>query len=167
MTDDAAGPTAAERAAAAELVSAERAAAAARFADAPRRLTAAARAVAGRDAPAAVPGEWGPPEIVRHLIAVEHEVWWVRFEALRTEDEPHWSWTEPGLEPGLDDASLDDLVARFTDDRGRSVSILEAFQDADWSRTGVHVTYGRLDVMGLLRLATDHDAEHLASLDPG
>ncbi len=32
------------------------------------------------------------------------------------------------------------------------------------SRTGVHATYGRLDVAGLLRLAIDHDEEHLAGL---
>jgi hypothetical protein len=30
-----------------------------------------------------------------------------------------------------------------------------------------HSTYGVLDVMALVRLAVDHDAEHLAGLAPG
>jgi hypothetical protein len=40
-----------------------------------------------------------------------------------------------------------------------------AFDDAGWARTGVHATYGRLDVAALLRLAADHDDEHLAALE--
>ena len=48
-----------------------------------------------------------------------------------------------------------------------SVAILDGFDDAAWARTGVHATYGVLDVAALLRLAIDHDAEHLASLASG
>ncbi len=134
-----------------------------RFAAAPHRLRDAMAAAAGRAVP---PGEWGPHETVRHLIAVEREVWWVRLAALRTEDEPHWSWTEPGLEPGLEGATLDELAARFSETRARSIAILDGFDETDWARTGVHATYGRLDVTGLLRIAADHDAEHLRGLAP-
>ena len=142
---------------------ADRAVVVARFAAAPRRV----RDVLPRAAERAVPaGEWGPRETLRHLIAVEREVWWVRLSALRTEDEPHWTWTEPGLEPGLGDATLDELAARFGEARARSIGIVDSFDDAEWTRTGVHETYGRLDVGGLLRIATDHDAEHLRSLGP-
>jgi len=42
------------------------------FAGFPDRLGAGARAAAGRPVPA---GEWGPAEVVRHLIAAEAEVW--------------------------------------------------------------------------------------------
>ena len=56
---------------------------------------------------------------------------------------------------------------RFGAARARSVAILDGFDDAAWARTGVHATYGRLDAPGLLRIVTDHDAEHLASLAPG
>ena len=127
----------------------------------PARFAAAARAA---DPRLVQDGDWGPSEIARHLIAVEHEVWQTRFATLLAEDEPQWSWTEPGLEPGLDDAPLDDILARHADARARSVSILEAFDQAAWARTGVHATYGRLDIDGLLRIATDHDAEHLDGL---
>ncbi len=36
--------------------------------------------------------------------------------------------------------------------------------DAGWARFGTHVTYGVLDVAGLLNLAIDHDEDHLAGL---
>ena len=109
-------------------------------------------------------GEWGPSEIARHLIAVEREVWWTRFASIVEEDEPHWAWTEPGLEPGLDGVPLAEILERFGAARAQSVAILDGFDEAAWARTGVHATYGRLDAAGLLRIVTDHDAEHLASL---
>ena len=128
------------------------------FASMPARLAVAALGAIGRPVP---PGEWGPTEVVRHLIAVEREVWWTRFASIQEADEPHWPWTEPGLEPGLEDASLDEALARFADVRARSVAVLDGFDEAAWARTGSHATYGRLDVAGLLGIANDHDAEHL------
>jgi hypothetical protein len=131
------------------------------FAGFPDRFAAPARAAETRPFP---DGEWGPSEIARHLIAVEREVWWTRFASILEEDEPRWSWMEPGLEPGLEDATLDEVLARHAEVRAHSVSILNGFDEAAWARTGVHATFGRLDVLGLLGIVTDHDAEHLASL---
>src|SRR4051795_8728759 len=65
----------------------------ARLAGFPARLAAAAR-TSPPEPPA--PGEWTPPEIVRHLIAVEEEVWHRRLGQLQTEEHPRWRWTEPG-----------------------------------------------------------------------
>ena len=36
--------------------------------------------------------------------------------------------------------------------------------EAGWARTGRHATFGQLDAEGLLRLAVDHDEEHLGGL---
>ena len=131
------------------------------FATFPDRFANAARAAETQPFPE---GEWGPSEIARHLIAVEREVWWTRFASIVDEDEPHWAWTEPGLEPSLEGAPLVEILERFAAARARSVAILDGYDEAAWVRTGVHATYGRLDVSGLLRIVTDHDAEHLASL---
>lgn len=131
------------------------------FAGFPDRFAIAARAARIRAFPN---GEWGPSEIGRHLIAVEREVWWTRFASILEEDEPHWSWMEPGLEPDLENATLDEVLARHADARAHSVSILDGFDEAAWARTGTHDIYGVLDVVGLLRIVTNHDAEHLASL---
>jgi hypothetical protein len=132
------------------------------FAGFPDRLGLAARAAAARPVPA---GEWGPAEVVRHLIAVEGEVWQARLARVAAEDDPHWAWTEPGLAPGFDDAGLDPILAAFGAARSHTVATVRALDEAGWARFGTHATYGRLDVEGLLRLADDHDLSHLDSLN--
>jgi hypothetical protein len=133
------------------------------FAAFPARLAAAAKARVAEWRPFPE-GEWGPIETVRHLIAVEHEVHRARLTQLTKQEDPHWTWTEPGLAPGFDDASLLEVLTVFARRRAKTVATVRALDEAGWERSGTHETYGRLDVAGLLRLAIDHDAEHLASL---
>src|SRR5688572_15099322 len=113
------------------------------FAHFPKKLAAAARAAKDRPVTA---GEWGAPEVVRHLIAVEDEVWQTRLAHLAAEDHPHWTWTEPGLAPGFDGAPLDQVLAVFADARGETVATVRVLDDPGWARTGTHDTYGDLDV---------------------
>ena len=133
-----------------------------RLADVPNRLAAAARAVADRPVP---DGEWTPAEVVRHLIAVEEEVWHTRLRQLATEDHPRWPWAEPDRWLGEPGASLDDLLAIYADGRGATIEMLDALGEAGWARTGEHATYGVLDVAGLMDRAIDHDDEHIASFN--
>jgi DinB superfamily len=133
------------------------------FAGFPDRLDRAARTPM-RSAP---PGEWGAAEIVRHLIAVEGEVWRSRLARVVVEDDPHWSWTEPGLAPGFEDAPIDTILAAFAAARASTVATVRALDGAGWARYGTHATYGRLDVAGLLELAIDHDEEHLEGIGAG
>jgi hypothetical protein len=129
------------------------------FASFPPRLAMAAREVYGRHVPE---GQWGPLEVIRHLIAVEDEVWQTRFRALGVGDHhPRWSWTEPGLAPGYEAIPMHEAVAAFAAARARTAGMIEAFDEKRWAGYGIHATYGRLDVEGLLRLANDHDQEHL------
>ncbi len=133
------------------------------FAAFPARLAAAAKARVAEWRPFPE-GEWGPIEIVRHLIAVEQDVHRARLTQVARQEAPHWAWTEPGLAPGFDDASLLEVLTVFARRRAKTVATVRALDEAGWDRYGTHETYGRLDVAGLLRLAIDHDAEHLASL---
>jgi hypothetical protein len=134
-----------------------------RFATFPERLGAAVRAADGRPVPA---GEWTPALVVRHLIAVEGEVWRARLASLVVGGEPHWSWVEPGPVTAFPDASLEDVLEVFAQLRAGTVGYLRVFDldERGWERAGIHDTYGRLDVAGLLRLAIGHDEEHLAGL---
>jgi hypothetical protein len=141
----------------------DRAAAVDAFAGFPGRLEEAANAAA--DHPA-TPGEWTPAEVVRHLIAVEAEVWQARLARLATEDDPHWPWTEPGLASGFDGLPLDEILASFAAARAATVATIRVLDEVGWARSGTHVVYGRLDVAGLLRVAIDHDEEHLAGIAP-
>jgi DinB superfamily len=131
------------------------------FAAFPGRLEEAA--IAAPDRPA-VTGEWTPAEVVRHLIAVEAEVWQSRLARLATEDRPHWPWTEPGLAPGFDGVPLDEILASFAVARAATAATIRALDEVGWARSGTHDTYGVLDVEGLLRIAIDHDRDHLAGL---
>ena len=128
----------------------------------PARLEAAA--IPASHSPSPDDDEWGVSEIVRHLIAVEAEVHQRRQADLATLDDPHWTWTEPGVAPGYDDASIDELLAVFAAARARTLATVNALDEAGWHRRGTHETYGVLDVEGLLRLAFDHDEEHLAAI---
>ena len=129
----------------------------------PARLAAAAKARVAEWRP--IPdGEWDPTETVRHLIAVEDEVHRARLAQVARQDDPHWTWTEPGLAPGFEEATLLTVLTVFARRRAKTVATVRALDEAGWARFGTHATYGRLDVAGLLRLASNHDEEHLASL---
>ncbi|NJD29980.1 MAG: DinB family protein [Chloroflexi bacterium] len=126
----------------------------------PNRLAAAAR-----HAPPPPPGEWTPREVVCHLVAVEAEVWHARLDALwESETEPHWPWVEPGPWDGEGSGTLDGGLQAFATRRAATLERLARLDDAAWQRTGVHATYGRIDVSRLIEIAIDHDREHLASL---
>src|SRR5262245_31849016 len=128
----------------------------------PARIAAAARAA---DPEAPSPGEWPPTDIVRHLIAVEEQVWHVRLRQLIDEDEPHWRWTEPDRWLDRPDASLDDLLEIYAARRAKTVAMLDELGRIGWEKSGTHDVYGRLDVAGLMRKAVTHDDEHVASLE--
>ena len=129
----------------------------------PGRLATAARA-APPEAPA--PGEWTPTDVVRHLIAVEEEVWQPRLAQLAAEDQPTWPWTEPDRWTGEPGATLDRLLAVHAAARGATMTTLVALDEAGWNRSGAHATYGVLDVAGLMIRAADHDDDHVGSFGP-
>ena len=133
-----------------------------RLAAFPARLAAAARG-APQSSPA--PGEWSPSEIVRHLVAVEEEVWQRRLGQLETEEHPRWRWVEPGQWLGAPGASLDEVLAAHDRVRSATLAMLDELGPDGWTRTGTHDTFGVLDVAGLMAVAADHDDEHLASLE--
>lgn len=109
-------------------------------------------------------GDWGPNEVVRHLIAVETDVHQARLADLATQDAPIWSWAEPGPWPGEPELSLDALLDRFALLRAATRATLDALDAAGWARTGTHTRLGAWDVEALVRNAVDHDAEHLAAV---
>ncbi len=131
-----------------------------RFAATPDRLRAAAERAGP---PPAV--EWGATDVVRHLVAVERAVWQARLATLEHEIEPTWTPQEPGLAEDLEGATLEDVLHAFADERIRTVATVTGLDDAGWARAGNHSTYGLLDIEGLLRVAIDHDEEHLASVE--
>lgn len=137
------------------------------MAGSPGLVAAAAHAVAAGPgavvlAPAA--GTWSAREVVLHLVAVEEVVWQARLDALAGDAFPRWSWTEPSLWAGPGDDTLDGALAAFAARRAATVARLDALDADGWARRGRHDTFGILDVAALLRIALDHDAEHLRQI---
>jgi hypothetical protein len=133
-----------------------------RLGAAPDRVARAARAAKRRAVP---DGEWSAREIVLHLVAVENEVFQRRLRQLAEEIDPHWTWTEPGVAEGPGTETVDDALALFETSRRRTLDLVAGLDEAGWARSGTHATYGVLDVAGLLRVAADHDDDHLATLE--
>lgn len=127
----------------------------------PAHLSAAAVAAADRPVPA---GEWGPNEVVRHLIACEIDVHQARLADLETKPAPEWGWAEPAPWPGEPDLTLAELLDRFAVERTATLATVAGLDEAGWARRGTHATLGVFDVRALLANAVDHDAEHLSGL---
>ena len=115
--------------------------------------------------PQARVGEWSAADVVRHLIAVEWHVVNARLDSLDAGPEPAWSWAEPGPAEDIGDGSLAAAAVVFAASREATVDRIRAFTPDDWRRAGIHATYGRLDVAGLLELMIEHDDHHLDALE--
>ena len=145
-------------------MSADRRALVARMTAFPQRLAEAARAFAPHEA-GVPPGEWTAREVVGHLVSVERRVWQARLDTLAASPaEPAWTWTEPEPADDPEAATLDGALGLFAAARAATLHRLAGLDEAGWARTGVHATYGRQDVAGLIAIAADHDDEHLAGL---
>jgi hypothetical protein len=128
---------------------------------APARVRRAALAAEGSPVGA---DEWTAQEIVLHLVAVEEEVFQQRLLDLRDKASPEWAWVEPGPAVVQEGETLTDSVVRFAGARLATLEWVAALDETGWARSGHHATLGILDVQGILGLAADHDAEHLATL---
>lgn len=131
------------------------------FAAFPARLAGVVRAAGAAPARDA---EWGPEEVVRHLIAVDREVYQRRFRDLATGEGARWPWTEPGPWDGESGLAIGEVLERFATTRAETVALARSLDESAWARTGLHETFGPLDGAGVLREAVKHDEEHLAGL---
>ena len=138
-----------------------------RLVSAPDRVALAARGRAASDDAVGgpPPGEWTAREAVAHLVSVETGVWQARLNSLDAGGTPTWTWTEPGPAADPEAETLEGALGLFAVLRARTVARVAALDEAGWARAGIHATYGRLDVAGLLGVVVDHDEEHLAGLE--
>jgi hypothetical protein len=138
-----------------------------RLASAPDRVALAARGRAASDEAdgGPPPGEWTARETVAHLVSVEIAVWQARLDSLDAGGTPAWAWTEPGPASDPEAATLEGALGLFAALRARTFARVADLDEAGWARAGIHATFGRLDVAGLLGVVVEHDEEHLAGLE--
>lgn len=109
------------------------------------------------------PDEWSARENLAHL-ARHHAVFIERLRRLlaedrpvlgryRAEDDPDW--------PAWAALPLDGILERLGTLRTELVSLVRRLTPAECARTGLHPTFGELDVAGWLEFFLLHDAHHL------
>lgn len=108
--------------------------------------------------------EWSFREIAAHMAAVEEECFEVRVHRIVQEDVPRFEYY---LNTGRDfgGASLSDSVEQWQSTRNRLLSYVGSLSESELLRTGLHATFGEINVLGALQIMADHDAEHLADLE--
>jgi hypothetical protein len=126
------------------------------------------RLVLARVTPAALearprPDEWSAREHLAHL-ARHQAVFLGRLKRLlaeerpalgryRAEDDPEW--------PVWAALSLDEILARLRGVRSELVALVRGLSPSESARTGLHPTFGELDVAGWLEFMLLHEAHHL------
>lgn len=135
------------------------------LAGAPSRIEGAARHAAATERSTSARPGWTAREVVAHLAAVEREVFQARLDQLAADESPTWAWVEPGPSASPEAATLKGALELFDRARSATLARIRELDDAAWRHAGVHATYGRLDVAGLLGVAADHDEEHRADLE--
>ena len=124
--------------------------------------------VLARAAPGALearprPEEWSARENLAHL-ARHHAVFIARLRRLLAEDRPalgRYRAEEDPDWPAWAALPLDEVVARLRALRAELIALVGALSQTASARTGLHPTFGELDVAGWLDFFLLHEAHHL------
>jgi len=136
-----------------------------RLASAPARLAAAANALDAAEEGVGPPaGEWTARQSLGHLCRVETEVFGARLDALEGDRPPTWVWHEPDTAEAAFMATTDLVLAEFANRRSATLARVSQLDEAGWAKWGIHATFGRLDVAGLLSVLADHDDDHATGM---
>jgi DinB superfamily len=109
-------------------------------------------------------GAWTLRDIAAHLAATERECFEPRIRAMAAGENPQFAWYSND-ERDFDGLTLDGVIAEWTETRARLVEFVSQLSPAERQRTGTHATYGEISVDGYLRVALDHDRDHLGALE--
>jgi phytoene dehydrogenase-like protein len=124
--------------------------------------------VLARATPAAVearprPEEWSARENLAHL-ARHHAIFLARLRRLLAEDRPalgRYRAEEDPEWPAWAALPLDEVLDRLRALRAELVGLVRSLSPAESARTGLHPTFGEMDVAGWLDFFLLHEAHHL------
>src|ERR1051325_2728491 len=113
------------------------------------------------------PGAWSILEVVCHLGDEEVDDFRARvFSTLRDPADP-WPSIDPervASERRYNEQDLAGAAERFVTERRRSIEVLRALADPDWSRAYVHPKAGPIAAGDVLASWAAHDALHLRQI---
>lgn len=128
-----------------------------------QQLVVAMTQVVAEDVPARV-GAWNLRDIAAHLAATEKECFEPRIRAMAAGQRPEFEWYSND-ERDFDGTTLQNALTEWTDTRSRLIDFVRGLSDDERSRVGVHTKFGEVTVDAYLRIALDHDQDHLRSLE--
>jgi len=109
------------------------------------------------------PDEWSARENLAHL-ARHHAVFLDRLRRLLTEDRPslgRYRAEEDPEWPAWAALSLAEILGRLRALRAELCGLVRELSAGDCARTGLHPTFGEMDVAGWLQFFLLHEAHHL------
>lgn len=108
-------------------------------------------------------GKWSAHEHLAHL-ARHHEVMLERLRVVLNEDRPHLSRYRAETDPEWESwrsLPLDEVLGLLKSQRGEILRLVDALDDEDLARVGVHPALGPLNVPDWLEFFLLHEAHHL------
>lgn len=128
-----------------------------------QQLVVAMTQLVAEDVPARV-GAWTLRDIAAHLAATETECFEPRIRAMAAGERPEFEYYSND-ERDFDGTSLQSALTQWTEGRDRLIDFVRGLSAEERARPGVHTKFGELTVDGYLRIALDHDRDHLRSLE--
>lgn len=115
------------------------------------------------DAPDRV-GAWTLRDIAAHLATTEKECFEPRIRAMAAGERPEFEYYSND-ERDFDGITLPGALSDWNETRGRLIEFVRGLSEEERARIGVHRKFGELTVDGYLRIALEHDQDHLLSLE--
>ena len=109
-------------------------------------------------------GAWTLRDIAAHLAATEKECFEPRLLAMAAGERPRFDWYSND-ERDFDSITLEAALTEWTETRERLVEFLRGLSDDQRKGVGIHATFGEISVDDYLRIALEHDRDHLGALE--
>ena len=128
-----------------------------------QQLIAAMIRLAADDHAARV-GAWSLRDIAAHLAASERDAFEPRIRAIAAGENPAFGIYNND-DTDFSGVHLEEALDEWTETRGRLLDFVRGLTDEERARTGHHEQYGDITVDRYLRIALDHDRDHLRGLE--
>jgi hypothetical protein len=109
-------------------------------------------------------GAWSLRDIAAHLAASERECFEPRIRAMAAGERPRFEYYTND-ERDFSGTQLEEALAEWAATRGRLVDYVRELSDEERSRLGFHEQFGEITVDAYLKIALDHDRDHLRGLE--
>jgi len=128
------------------------------------KLSSVLESVAGDQDWQPGPDEWSFRFLAGHLATVDKECYLDRVIRIAAGENPHFaSYFNTGRD--FSQIDLKEALRDWSVTRQEIVDLVKGLPEGKLSLSGVHEAFGRITVLDVLKMMSDHDAEHLQELE--